>query len=717
MKRSILLLTLSFLIAFAPLAKADEGMWILPLIGKLNIGQMQEKGFKLTAEDIYSVNHSSLKDAVVIFGRGCTGELISDKGLVLTNHHCGYSSIQALSSVEHNYLEDGFWAATQADEIPAPGLTVTFLKRMEDVTALVSKDVDASMTENQRQQRIQTAIAELVKKATEGNHYKAQVTSFFAGNQYFMMVYEVFTDVRLVGTPPSSIGKFGHDTDNWMWPRHTGDFSMFRVYCSPDGKPADYSDKNIPYKPAHHLPISLKGNQQGDYAMTIGFPGRTDRYLTSWGIDERMNVVNRSRIEPRGVKQDIWLAAMQSDEKINIQYSSKYAQSSNYWKNSIGMNRGLLNLDVPAKKSAQEKLFAHWVSTDARRQQIYGDVLTQLEKNYKGRQPYLLASSFISECMIRGTEIFSFALNASDLDKALQENNTEAIKASITKLKAAADLFYKDYSAATDQKVMAALLEEYANKIDKEWHPALYQTIATKYKNSYTAYAKDVFKKSLFVDQERLNAFLEKPDYKKLHSDPALLAAIDIINLQVTLNQKMNDFNQQIDRNVRLYQAGLMEMQPEKTFYSDANFTMRLSYGSIGDYSPRDGVRYKHFTTLAGVMEKEDPNNWEFIVPAKLKELYNNKDYGRYADADGSLHVCFTTNNDITGGNSGSPVINANGELFGLAFDGNWEAMSGDIAFETQLQKCINVDIRYVLFIIDKYAGATRLIDEMTIKE
>lgn len=715
MKNNIILLTLAILIGFAPMAKADEGMWILPLLSKLNIGQMQEKGLKLTAEDIYSINQSCIKDAIVIFGRGCTGEMISDKGLVLTNHHCGYSSIQSLSAVDHNYLEDGFWAKSTIEEIPAPGLTVTFLKRMEDVTAEVTKEVTAEMPELERQKVVQAAIQGIVKKNTEGTNYNGLIRSFFGGNQYFLMIYEVFTDVRLVGTPPSSIGKFGHDTDNWMWPRHTGDFSMFRVYASPDGKPASYSAQNVPYKPAHHLPISLKGNKMGDYAMTIGFPGSTDRYLTSWGINERMNVVNRSRIEPRGVKQDIWLADMQSNEKINIQYAAKYAQSSNYWKNSIGMNRGLKNLDVPAKKQALEAQFAQWVNTDAQRTAIYGNVLTELEKNYKAREPFMLANAFLNECMTRGTEIFAFSMSARDLEKALKANDTEAIKASTQKLKDAATAFYKDYSATTDEKVMAALLAEYATKIDKAWYPAFYQTIASKYKNNYAAYAANVFKKSIFASEASLNAFLAKPSHKKLMADPAFVAANNITDLQSKLFQSMTDFNLQIERNVRLFQAGLQAMQPDKVFYSDANFTMRLSYGSIGDYSPRDGVSYKHFTTLDGVMEKEDSTNWEFVVPAKLKELHKNKDYGQYADADGSMHVCFTSNNDITGGNSGSPVINANGELFGLAFDGNWEAMSGDIAFETQLQKCINVDIRYVLFIIDKYAGATNLINEMTI--
>ncbi|MFT3737482.1 MAG: S46 family peptidase [Breznakibacter sp.] len=708
-------LILAFVIGFGQLAKADEGMWLLPLIAKLNIGKMQEMGFKLTAEDIYSINQSSLKDAVAIFGRGCTSEVISAQGLVLTNHHCGYSNIQALSSVEHNYLEDGFWAKSLAEELPAPGLTMTFLKRMDDVTDKITEGVTPQMSEKERKQKIDANGAALTKEAINGTHYTAIVRSYFGGNQYFLVVYETFNDIRLVGTPPSSIGKFGHDTDNWMWPRHTGDFSMFRIYCGPDGKPALYSEKNVPYKPTHHLPVSLKGTQIGDFAMTIGFPGSTDRYLTSFGIDERMNITNRSRIEPREIKQNIWLRHMQASEKVNIQYAAKYSQSSNYWKNSIGMNRGLTNLNIPAKKRELEAQFAKWTTNGGSDVQKYAGVLPSLQKAYAERAPYMLAYSFAVECMVRGTELFYFATSAKELQSALASNNTDDIAKAKEKLQAAAKAFYKDYDAAADKEVMAALLEFYANSIDQQWHPTFMGFIQKKFKNNYAKYADYVFAKSVFSTEEKLNAFLNKPSLNVLTIDPAFEAGMETMALLDRLRLAMDAANDDIELNVRLFQAGLMQMQPEKTFYPDANFTMRLSYGKVGNYSPKDAVVYKHFTTLKGVMEKEDPSNWEFVVPAKLKELYQNADYGQYADADGTLHVCFTTDNDITGGNSGSPVINANGELFGLAFDGNWEAMSGDMAFESELQKCINVDIRYVLFIVDKFAGAQNLIDEMTI--
>jgi hypothetical protein len=713
--KKLLGLILVVMFGFSQITKADEGMWVLPLISKLNINDMQQKGFKLSAEDIYNINQSSLKDAIVVFGGGCTGEMISSQGLLLTNHHCGYGAIQALSSVEHNYLEDGFWAKSKSDELPAPGLSVTFLKRMEDVTDQVLAEVNANMSENDRQKKILEVSNAIAKKATEGTHYRARVQPFLNGNQYFLMVNEVFTDVRLAGTPPSSIGKFGHDTDNWMWPRHTGDFSIFRVYCGPDGKPAEYSANNVPFKPAHHLPISLKGTQMDEFAMTIGYPGRTERYLTSWGIEERMDITNEARITVRGVKQEIWLADMQADEKINIQYASKYAGSSNYWKNSIGMNKGLKNLNVLDKKRALENEFTQWVKSNPELTAKYGTVLPELQKAYSERGPQMKASTYLAECLLGGTEIFAFASRAGELKEALQKNNPEDIKKASDKLNTAAKNFYKNYSAATDQKVMASLMNLYVKSIGAEYHPEFYAAVNKKFKNDYARYAADLFKRSIFVSEDRLNAFLAAPTLKKLESDPAFIGGESVFAMYRKINGTMENSAVATARNSRLFLAGLMEMQPDKKFYSDANFTLRLSYGTVGDYEPKDGVIYKHFTTLKGVMEKEDPNNWEFVVPAKLKELYNNQDYGQYVDADGTMHLAFTTNNDITGGNSGSPVINGNGELFGLAFDGNWEAMSGDIAFEPELQKCINVDIRYVLFIVDKYAGATNLIDEMTL--
>ncbi|MBN2744757.1 MAG: S46 family peptidase [Marinilabiliaceae bacterium] len=708
--------SLLFLTGIGNIVRADEGMWMLPLIEKLNVTDMQAKGFRLTAEDIYSINHSSIKDAVVMFHNYCTGEMVSDKGLLLTNHHCGYDRIQSLSSVERNFLEDGYWAASFADEIYVPDLTVTFLKRMDDVTSRVLEGVTSDLSEAARQQIIATNCRAIEKEAIDDTHYTASVKPFFAGNQYFLSVYEVFKDVRLVGTPPSSIGKFGHDTDNWMWPRHTGDFSLFRVYAAPDGSPADFSLENVPLKPAHHLPVSTKGFQEGDFAMTMGYPGSTDRYVSSWGIDERMNIVNHSRIKPRGVKQDIWMADMQADDKVKLQYASKYARSSNYWKNSIGMNLGLTKLEVPARKRALEARFAAWVAADSDRVARYGNLLDSLASAYRERADLVKARSFLIECLLRGAELPYFAYGANALKSALQKNDTAAIRAQVLKLRAEATEFYKNYSPETDRKVLAALTQMYAEDISPEFHPSLFKEVVKRYKGDFGNYADDLFRKSIFANESRWMAFLDKPSLKRLNADMAFVAGSSVMSLYGEVSHRATNLNLRVDRFVRLFQAGIMEMDSDLIRYSDANFTMRMSYGNVGGYMARDAVYYNHFTTLEGVMEKEDSTNWEFVVDPRLKALHLARDYGRYADANGELNVCFISNNDITGGNSGSPVINGNGELIGLAFDGNWEAMSGDIAFEPQLQKCINVDIRYVLFVIDKFAGATRLIEEMTIR-
>lgn len=716
MTKRLTTLLLGFLLLVSSALRADEGMWLLPLLQKYNIQTMQQKGFKLTADDIYNLNQASIKDAVIIFGRGCTGEVVSDQGLILTNHHCGYGAIQQHSTPEHDYLEDGFWAKSFEEEIPTPGLTATFLIRIEDVTEQVNAAFKPDMSEADRDKAAMEIGRKIAKQATEGTHYTASVRSFFGGNQFFLLVYEVFNDVRLVGAPPSSIGKFGHDTDNWMWPRHTGDFSVFRIYAGKDNKPADYSRENIPYKPRHYLPISLKGINNGDFTMIMGYPGSTQRYMTAVEVQERMNILNANRIYIRGIKQEIWLKDMQADKAVNIKYASKYAGSSNYWKNSIGMNKALKRLKVYDFKKQQEEEFTKWVLASPERQQKYGEALSLINEGVTGRKEYLHAIQYINEALFSGAEIVGFASMTRSLADALKGNKSEEITKISKSLKARSENFYKNYNTPTDHKTAKAMFRIFMENVPLAYQPEIFNTIRTKYKGDVAKFIDQMFAKTMFTDQAKFNAFLDKPNLKVLEKDPIYIAAVSISNKAEELGKVMAPFNEKLQRGQRLYIAGILEMNEGKAMYPDANFTMRLTYGEIKDYFPMDAVHYDYQTTLDGVMEKEDPDNWEFVVPEKLKELYNSKDYGRYGK-DGKMPVAFISTNDITGGNSGSPVMNGNGELIGIAFDGNWEAMSGDIVFENKMQRTISVDIRYVLFVIDKYAGATRLIDEMKIIE
>jgi hypothetical protein len=697
------------------LSRADEGMWLLPLLEKLNIGTMTEMGLQLTAEDIYSVNHSSLKDAVVIFGGGCTAEIVSDKGLVLTNHHCGYGSIQAHSSQEHNYLEDGFWAKTLAEELPTPNLSVTFLVRIEDVTEEVTNAL-GDLEAQERVAKFNEVSQDITSHATKGTDYIASIRPFFGGNQYYMVVYEIYRDVRFVGAPPSSIGKFGYDTDNWMWPRHTGDFSVFRVYMSPDGKPAAYSPDNVPLKPKYYFPVSIKGYNNEDFAMVMGYPGSTERYMTSYEVDELIKIQNPNRIKIRGARQEIIWKDMMADEKVNIQYASKYSGSSNYWKYSIGQNQDLARLKVLDKKKAEEKAFQDWVNADPERKEKYGNTLELIKNGVASREKQSNAGQYLQECLLRGCEIFYIANQARSLYNALSDEDKEKINESAEKMRVSAANFFKNYNSPTDLKVVKTMLKMFMEDIQPEFQPEYLKKVKEKYKADYGKFTDQMFAKSIFADEIKLNNFLDNPSKKVLDRDPAFQSALSTNQKYSDVRQQLEPFTAQVAEGNKEYIAGLMEMYPDKIYYPDANFTMRLTYGNVCDYYPRDAVKYDYVTTLTGVMEKEDPKNYEFIVPPRLKELYNKQDYGRYGE-NGKMIVCFTTDNDITGGNSGSPVLNGKGELLGLAFDGNWEAMSGDIIYEPELQRCIAVDIRYVLFIIDKYAGATNLIQEMKIVE
>jgi hypothetical protein len=697
--------------------KADEGMWLLNLLQKTNATEMTAMGLQLTTDQIYSINHSSLKDAVGALDYGsCTSELVSSEGLLLTNHHCGYGEIQNHSSVEHDYLKNGFWAMTKAEELPNPGKSVSFVIKIEDVTDQIIPKLKEGLSGLALDRTVENLSKDLIKNATDGTKYEAFVRSFFNGNKYFLVVLETYKDVRLVGAPPESIGKFGADTDNWMWPRHTGDFSIFRVYTAPDGSPSEYSPENIPLKPKHYLPVSLKGYDKASFAMIMGFPGSTDRYMTSFEVNEILSIEHPNRIKIRGVKQDLMLQDMQASEKVRIQYSDKYSKSSNYWKYSIGQMQGLKNLNVVERKKELETTFTKWVNENPERIATYGNTLSLIEKGVTGRKEYSNAKQYAFETMFQGMECVGFAYQFMGLYHLMKElpDNHDSIMKVAKGLKTKVDDYYKDYNLSTDKKVSRALLGLFYNDVPAEYQPEHFAEITKKYKGNLDKYIEMFYKKSIFPDSVKMEAFLSNPNPKILENDPAYKAAVSMINAIRGYYKNAAEFDAMVDEGRKLWLAGLMEMMPEKNFYPDANSTLRLTYGTVGDYQPRDAVQYSYYTTLAGVMEKEDPNNWEFVVSDRLKELYKNKDYGRYG-VNGELPLCFTTNNDITGGNSGSPVMNGKGELIGIAFDGNWEAMSGDIAFEPAIQKCINVDIRYVLFVIDKYAGAGHLVDEMTI--
>ena len=713
--KKLLIVVIAFVIGFSTSTKADEGMWIPLLINK-NIVEMQEMGLKLSAQDIYDVNNSSMKDAIIIFGGGCTGEIISPEGLILTNHHCGYGSIQKVSTPEANYLDDGFWAMNKGEEIPVTGLKVQFLDHMRDVSEKVLDGTTPDMTPDERAEIIRKNSGYIEDFATKDTHFNARVTSFFGGNEYYLFVYETFTDIRLVGAPPESIGKFGADTDNWMWPRHTGDFSMFRVYTSPDGKPAEYSEENVPLKSKHFLPVNIAGVEKNDFAMIMGYPGGTDRFLSSFGIDLAINSTNMTVVDIRAEKLAKMREGMDADEAVRLQYASKFARTANYWKYFIGQTKGLKRLKVKEKKQKEEAEFQNWLNKNPKAKMKYGESLVLIEEAYDTKGEYDLANTYFREAVYRGPEILGFAYRFNNLNKLLndKEATDEKINETVARLKGSADGYFKDYNLSIDKNIFASMMKMYHKNVPLDQQPAYLLKMDKKFKGDYNKYADYVYGKSIFTSKDKVDAFLANPNKKKLAKDPAMVAVKEFFTSYREMQAKLKEANEKLAVGHRLYIAGLREMNPDRNYAPDANFTMRLTYGTVQDYYPEDAIHYEYFTTMDGIMEKEDPSNWEFIVPAKLKELYEAKDYGQYGE-DGVMKVCFLTTHDITGGNSGSPVINANGELIGLAFDGNWEAMSGDIAFEPELQRTINVDIRYVMFIVDKFAGATNLIDEMTL--
>ncbi|HJA83105.1 MAG TPA: S46 family peptidase [Candidatus Bacteroides intestinavium] len=709
-----------FVAAFAALmtcaAQADEGMWLLQLLKEQNsIELMKKQGLKLEADDLYNPNGVSLKDAVGIFGGGCTGEIISPEGLILTNHHCGYASIQQHSSVEHDYLTDGFWAMSRAEELPTPGLKFRFVHRIVDITDLVNQKVKAGEVDETTALTSpflrKVAQEELAKSDLNGKPgIVAQALPFYAGNKFYLIYYKVYSDVRMVAAPPSSVGKFGGETDNWMWPRHTGDFSIFRIYADKNGEPAEYSADNVPLKTPKFLPISIKGLNEGDYAMIMGFPGSTERYLTQSEVRQMMTAQNQAMIDMRTVYLDVLKKYMRKDDRIRIQYANKFAGSSNYWKNSIGMNKAIVDNDVLGTKAEQEKKFAAF----AQGKPEYEGVVEKIDAIVEKATPILRRFMYLNE----GLRTIEFGCPPAVMDKikeALETKNDSLLEVGKKQLEAAYENIHnKDYSSMVDEAVAIAILPALAQKLKPEELPDCYRLIVGEYKGRFV---QEMFNNSILSCRENLDRFLKKPTVKAIEKDLATIySRSKLAKLQETA-QELAQATEGLDLLHKAYIRGLNEMKLPTPSYPDANFTIRLTYGNVKSYNPKDGVHYKYFTTTDGILQKEDPENPEFVVPAKLKELIQKKDFGRYAMADGTMPVCFLTTNDITGGNSGSPVIDGEGNLIGCAFDGNWESLSGDINFDDNLQRCIALDIRYMLFILEKLGGCKHLIDEMTIIE
>ena len=723
MNKKILGFILAVLFAAPISLKADEGMWLPMFVKRLNEVDMQAAGLQLTAEELYSINNSSLKDAIVSFSGFCTGEVISAEGLLLTNHHCGYGAIQDHSTVENDYLTDGFWAMDRSKELENPDLFVDFLIRMEDVTERILAVVNDEMTEAERAQAIDAEMKAIKTEATEDNSYICKVKSFYEGNEFYMFMYERFSDIRLVGAPPSSVGKYGGDTDNWMWPRHTGDFSMFRIYASPDGTPAAYAEENVPLTKElreknnafyHHLPVSLEGVENDDFTMVWGYPGSTDRFLTSWGVEQMLDIKAPTIVDIRDLKLNIMKKHMDADPAVRIQYASKYAQTANYWKYFIGQSKGLKRLGVYEKKQAIEADFTAFANSSDSNKAKYGEALSLIEQAYAASDATEKGANFLSEVGIRGTDVILFTYRANRMiEQLLGTEDADQKAALISKLQASASEHFKNHNAALDEEQFAKLFAKYQADVDASQHPSFFAHVNTKYKGDFAKFAAKMYAKSFFTDEARFNAFILAPNAKKLSKDLAAMSAVSIIQSYFSMGAVTAESDAMLGKGNRLFVDGLRKMDPDKVYYPNANSTMRTTYGTVGDYVPADAVHYDYVTTLDGVIEKYVPGDHEFDLPQGLIDLYDAKDYGQYADKNGDLIINFIHNTDITGGNSGSPVINAKGHLIGTAFDGNWEAMSGDIAFEPELQRTISCDIRYVLFIVDKYAGATHLIEEM----
>jgi len=691
--------------------RADEGMWMLGNLDKQTQKSMKSLGLNLSADKLYHPRKPSLKDGVVSFGGFCSGVVVSEDGLVFTNHHCGFSAIQQHSTLEQDLIQEGFVARTREEELPNPELYVRFLLRTEDVTKRVLKGVGAQTSENDRIQHIDSVMLQIREEVlAKDSTLVPVVDAFYGGNEFWLSVYRDFNDVRLVFAPPSSVGKFGWDTDNWVWPRHTGDFSVFRIYADAANQPAEYSPENVPYRPEYVVPVSLDGYREGSFAMTIGYPGMTDRYITSFGVEERMNGMNQAMIDIRGVKQEIWKREMDRDDEIRIKYAAKYDESSNYWKNSIGMNRAIRKLGVVEKKRDMENTVRQWIhSTPAERGQLL-HLFTDLELNYKNRRETNRAIAYFAESFLNGPELVQLALTILNFDFGDEE---EVV---VARMKDLMDK-YANFDLDIDKEVFTAMLREYPRHVDEQYLPELYKTITEEFGGDERAYVDWLYRTSEIPTPRGLKLFLEQDTAYSMFDDPAVSLGIDLIITYFDMNQRIQEASMEVERGERLYNDAVRRMYAGRNFYPDANFTMRLSMGTVAGYTPFDGAWYNHYTTTQGIFEKvrSHEGDPDFAVQPEILRLLRSGDFGRYANRDGELNVCFITNNDITGGNSGSAIFNADGELLGLAFDGNWEAMSGDLIFEPALQRCIGVDVRYMLYMIEKQGRATHLIDELKI--
>jgi hypothetical protein len=696
---------------------AKEGMWIPTLLQKYNIEEMQKMGFRLSAEDVYSINNASLKDAVVIFGRGCTGEVISDDGLLITNHHCGYGAVQSHSTVEHDYLTDGFWAMSRKEELSNKNLSVKFLISMEDVTERVLKGVTNDMDENSRKDSIATNMAIVKEEILDSSNYIAQIKPLFYGNQYFVYVYEEFKDVRLVGAPPSSIGKFGGDTDNWMWPRHTGDFSLFRIYADKDNNPAEYSPDNIPYKPKKFFPISMKGYNKDDFTLIFGYPGTTQEYIPSQGVDLIMNQSDPAKIAIRTVKLNILSADMKEDRAVRIKYASKYARTSNSWKKWKGEIKGLNRLNAVEVKREFENVFANWVAENSIRGEKYGNVLSVFDSLYNEYGPYLNAYDYYNEIIYRGTDIFSLASKIDVFNKAVSSGDSTSKSKASEALNTYIESYYKDYNQTTDEKIFSALLKKYGEDLSPEFLPEFFIKLVPEIEEE--KFLKKYYRKSVLADSAAVLKKVAENDIKaisKIEKDNSFKLYKELKqHYKDSIQPKFLDITRAIKKNQKLYMEAILEMNEGERLMADANLTLRVSYGKVEGYTPRDGMEYNYFTTLDGIIEKDNPEIYDYNIPERLREIFRSKEFGNYTNHTGNIPVAFCASNHTTGGNSGSPVLNADGHLIGVNFDRCWEGTMSDIMFDPAMCRNIMIDIRYALFIIDKYAGAGYLLEEMEI--